>query len=205
MSMRWSALALAMALAACAGEGDETMMASGEGPPMKEAGMMADGAMMTGEGQGFARPAMPVVPEGRAPDPTLSALMGGSAEPGVRQLYAAPSVRVALPTGARPAPASLDHGPNHGAAPTAAPAASAGFGAQIASYRKQSAAESGWTTFSNQYGGLLSGTTKRIVRATIPGRGIFYRLVAQTADRSAAAALCDRILARGGDCLLRKL
>lgn len=105
-----------------------------------------------------------------------------------------------------------------GATPTAttpaAPAAqdqtnqttpSAGVFLQVGSYKSEAMATDAWTHLQQKHSDILAGLTPDVKRIDLGNRGIWYRLrVAGFADTAAATALCERLKAEGGRCLLTK-
>ena len=67
---------------------------------------------------------------------------------------------------------------------------------------KQASAEKAWTDISQKHKALLSDMSHDIVSATIPGKGVFYRLqVGQFATRDMAVSLCSKLKARKQECV----
>jgi cell division protein FtsN len=76
---------------------------------------------------------------------------------------------------------------------------------QIGSYKSQSDADSAWKTFQTKHAALLSGFGPNVQKADLGDKGVWYRLrVGSFADKSAAAALCDRLKAEGAACFPAK-
>lgn len=96
------------------------------------------------------------------------------------------------------------------AAPVAAapkPAASAGgaYVLQIGSYKSQADAQSAWAAYKAKHAALLSGYAPDVKQADLGEKGTWYRLrVAGFGDREVASALCERLKADGGACILAK-
>jgi hypothetical protein len=85
----------------------------------------------------------------------------------------------------------------------ARPAAMGAFALQIGSYKSQADAESAWKTYKGRHAALLSGYSENIQQADLGDKGTWYRLrVGGLADREVALALCDRLKADGGACIL---
>ena len=102
---------------------------------------------------------------------------------------AAPKIAAATPA---PAPAK-----------PAAAAASGGYVLQIGAYKSQADAEAAWRTYKGRHAALLSGYSENIQQADLGERGTWYRLrVGGLGDREVALALCDRLKADGGACIL---
>lgn len=78
-----------------------------------------------------------------------------------------------------------------------------GFLVQLAAYRSQDAADAGWAELSRRHGVLLNATEKRVQRADLGAKGVFYRLRAGAFDtRAHASAFCDRLKGEGLDCIV---
>jgi cell division septation protein DedD len=149
-----------------------------------------------------AKPApMPAKPAAAPPKPASApsaARPAASAPPSVatgapRQLgmAAAPPPAAAPKVAAAPLP------------PVAAKPAGGGFVLQIGSYKSQADAEAAWRTYKGRHAALLSGYSENIQQADLGDRGTWYRLrIGGLADREVAGALCERLKADGGACIL---
>jgi len=74
---------------------------------------------------------------------------------------------------------------------------------QVAALRDPNGAERAWLRLSSSYPGLFAGAEKRIQRADLGARGVFYRLrVGAFASRDAAAEFCDALKSAGKDCII---
>ena len=74
---------------------------------------------------------------------------------------------------------------------------------QIAAFRSESAAEDAWRTSSNARPDIYMGAEKRIQRADLGAKGVFYRLRAGAFDeREDAANFCDAIKQTGSNCIV---
>jgi len=111
----------------------------------------------------------------------------------------APETAAAAPPAPAPARAPVP-------APETRPAGLSGEGGflvQLAAYRSQDAADAGWTEFSRRHGLLLNATEKRVQRADLGAKGVFYRLRAGAFEtRAHASAFCDRLKGEGLDCIV---
>jgi cell division septation protein DedD len=130
-----------------------------------------------------------------------------SAPPAARQAASAPpSVATGAPRQLGMAAAPPPAAPKIAAAPLQpAPAkpAGGGFVLQIGSYKSQADAEAAWRTYKGHHAALLSGYSENIQQADLGDRGTWYRLrIGGLADREVAGALCDRLKADGGACIL---
>ena len=167
------------------------------------------------------------VPPGQVTKPAPSALRSQPSEtkptvqaPAVREATAkpAPLTQTTSPPAATPAktPATTPvklAAETPARQPVAAPAkaasvASAAGGAyvlQIGAYRSESDADGAWKAYQAKHAALLSGFGPNIQKADLGDKGVWYRLRAGScADKSAAAALCDRLKAEGAACFPAK-
>jgi hypothetical protein len=88
-------------------------------------------------------------------------------------------------------------------AKSAAPAASGGYVLQIGAYKSQADAEAAWKTYQAKHAALLTGYSDNVQQADLGEKGTWYRLrVGGFADKEVATALCDRLKADGGACIL---
>ncbi len=69
----------------------------------------------------------------------------------------------------------------------------------LASYRNEAQAERGWQILSSRYG-QLAPLQHGVTRASIPGKGTYYRLMATGLSDSAASSLCAELKRRGQFC-----
>lgn len=89
----------------------------------------------------------------------------------------------------------------------AAPAVAAGAGdyfVQIASQPSAELAQKSYASMSQKFGSVIGGRGVDIKKADIPGKGTYYRVRIQAGDKSAANALCQRLTAAGGSCLVTR-
>ena len=74
---------------------------------------------------------------------------------------------------------------------------------QIAALRDENRAEATWATITQRHPDIFSGAQKRIQRADLGARGIFYRLRAGAFEtRDQANAFCEAIKSSGNDCIV---
>jgi cell division septation protein DedD len=93
------------------------------------------------------------------------------------------------------------------AAPVAAAAkpAAGGYVLQIGAYKSQADADTAWKTYRAKHAALLSGYADDVQRADLGEKGTWYRLrIGGLSDREVATALCERLKADGGACILGK-
>jgi len=97
---------------------------------------------------------------------------------------------------AAPAPAKL------AAAATPAPA-NGSYMLQIGAFKSQAEAAAAWKTYQAKHAALLSGYSDNVQQADLGEKGTWFRLrVGGFADKEVATALCDRLRADGGACML---
>jgi cell division septation protein DedD len=88
---------------------------------------------------------------------------------------------------------------------TAKPATGGAFVLQIGAYKSQADADAAWKSYKAKHAALLSGYSDDIQQADLGEKGTWYRLrVSGFSDREVASALCDRLKADGGACILGK-
>lgn len=74
---------------------------------------------------------------------------------------------------------------------------------QLAAFRTQDAAETAWTKIRKKSPALYSGASKRIQRADLGAKGVFYRLrVGAFAERADAVAFCEAVKESGDSCIV---
>jgi hypothetical protein len=115
---------------------------------------------------------------------------------------ARPAAQAATPGAATGAPRAL--GAQMAAATPPAPAVASGaYVLQIGSYKSQADAEAAWKSYKTRHAALLSGYSDNIQQADLGEKGTWYRLrIGGFSDREVANALCDRLKADGGACIL---
>jgi cell division septation protein DedD len=92
-------------------------------------------------------------------------------------------------------------------APTvqARPAPAGAVGLQLAAYKSEAAAKTGWGKLTQANAEVLSGLSPAIMRVEIPGKGTFFRLFASPLTPDQAKALCDRLPDLNGHCNIAPL
>ncbi len=77
------------------------------------------------------------------------------------------------------------------------------FLVQVAAFRSEEAAESAWKKASQGNPDLYRGAGKRIQRADLGAKGVFYRLrIGAFNEKSEASAFCDALKATGDNCIV---
>lgn len=96
------------------------------------------------------------------------------------------------------------------ATPTAAPAetlkptASGSYLLQIGAYKSEEEATAAWHSYQAKHP-VVGGYEFDIKKVDLGDKGVWYRLrVGSFDDKTAAAALCDKLKADGGNCFLAK-
>jgi cell division septation protein DedD len=85
----------------------------------------------------------------------------------------------------------------------AAPASSGGATIQLGSFPSSALAAAQWSKVKGANQELLGTYSPQIVEASIPGKGVWYRLrVGGFADKSAAKGVCQQLSAAGQACIL---
>ena len=84
-------------------------------------------------------------------------------------------------------------------------AAGAEYEVQLGSYREPADAKKDWSRLEKKYATQLSGLKMRLVKADIPGKGIYYRMRAGVISKDKAHSICDALRsAHGVGCILAK-
>ena len=70
----------------------------------------------------------------------------------------------------------------------------------LASYRNQTQAERGWLILGSRFANELGGLDHEIRKVSVPGKGTFYRLLADGMDPARATKVCADLKRRGQYC-----
>ena len=70
----------------------------------------------------------------------------------------------------------------------------------LASYRNQTQAERGWLILGSRFAKELAGLDHEVRRVSVPGKGTFYRLLADGLDPAKANKICSDLKRRGQYC-----
>jgi len=144
----------------------------------------------------------------KAPPPakTVAALIQqANSEP------AKPAAKPPAPKPAAPVPVATATGaPRPLGTPAAIPAAAkpaaataGGYVLQIGAFKSQADAATAWKAYQAKHAALLAGYSDNVQQVDLGEKGTWYRLrVGGFADREVASALCDRLKADGGACIL---
>lgn len=101
------------------------------------------------------------------------------------------------------APAAKPGAPAPAAAATNAPAPAGSVMVQLGAFGDVGKAGAAWAELTKKYT-ALNGLDRKIVEATGEGGRKVFRLQAVTANAAAAQALCSKLKAAGGNCLIAK-
>jgi len=87
--------------------------------------------------------------------------------------------------------------------PSTVPSGGAGFVVQVSSQKSQDSARASFSSLQARFPQVLTGYQPSIKAVTLGGRGTYYRVrVGPLASRHEASALCGRLKAAGGDCVV---
>jgi|GEM_PF-135303 len=86
--------------------------------------------------------------------------------------------------------------------PTAATRPDPEFLIQLATMTTEAEAKAAWQSYSDQYADLIGGFPHRIKHSTNNGRSRFALQIGPIGTFRRAETICDRLKARGGDCLV---
>ena len=146
----------------------------------------------------------PIKPTSLAAKPVQAQVVAKNALPPVASAPAGPATA---------APRSLALVPGKPAAaisasPSATPASVPAIGAfvlQIGAYKSQAEADGAWSAYKAKHAALLSGASDNVEQADLGDKGTWYRLrIVGFPSKDVASAMCDRLKADGGVCLLGK-
>lgn len=101
---------------------------------------------------------------------------------------------------ASPTPAAQ---PEEPAAASPRPAAGP-YAIQIASQPTREGAQSTYQSLARRYGSVIGGRGVNIVKADIPGKGVYYRVRVPAGSKSDASSLCRSYKAAGGSCFVAR-
>jgi hypothetical protein len=117
---------------------------------------------------------------------------------------AAPKVEPLKPAALKPADTAKPAAPAKVDVPVK-PAVSGSYLLQIGAYKSDEEARAAWKADAAKHATLLNGFGPDVQRFEKPDGSTWYRLrFGSFADRSTAAALCERLKAQGRDCLVVK-
>ena len=76
---------------------------------------------------------------------------------------------------------------------------------QIGSFKSEADATAAWRAYQSKHAALLSGYGPDVKSVDLGEKGTWYRLrIGGLSNREVASALCDRLKADGGACILGK-
>ncbi|MEM7768206.1 MAG: SPOR domain-containing protein [Pseudomonadota bacterium] len=128
-----------------------------------------------------------------------------SAAPSAAAATPPPATSATAPPPPAPEPAPTPESTPEPAAPTPATGLTpnGAYLVQLAAFRSAEAANTGWTAITAELPGLFTGTDKRVQRADLDAKGVFYRLQVGAFDtRTNATAFCAQLKAAGRDCIV---
>lgn len=80
-----------------------------------------------------------------------------------------------------------------------------GYYIQVASLPSEADAQKSYKNLSAKFGGLIAGRGVDIAKAEVAGKGTFYRVrIPAGSSKDEAAALCEKLRAAGGTCLIAR-
>jgi tetratricopeptide (TPR) repeat protein len=87
--------------------------------------------------------------------------------------------------------------------PTAPAVTGQGFGVQLGSFKSEALAMRGWETVRTKSGDLLNNLKPAVEAVPVEGKGLMYRLYADSfPDRTGASTLCQSLKTRGASCFV---
>ncbi len=75
---------------------------------------------------------------------------------------------------------------------------------QIGAYKSAAEANTAWTAYKAKHASLLGGLSSDVKGVDLGAKGTWYRLRIVAGSKADATALCAKLKAEGGDCLLAK-
>ncbi|MEJ0025422.1 MAG: SPOR domain-containing protein [Rhizomicrobium sp.] len=133
----------------------------------------------------------PVVAPPAAPKPEPAAVKPAPVEP-----KPAPTQTAAVTPPPKPAPAPVT-------APATAPPTGSGL-LQIGSYKSAADANAAWAAYKAKHASLVGGLSSDVQAVDLGAKGTWHRLRIVAGSKAEASALCAKLKAEGGDCLLAK-
>ena len=102
----------------------------------------------------------------------------------------------------RPTQVATQEQPN---TPNATPATKSAYFLQIGSYKSAQEAADAWSAAKAAHASVLEGLSPDVKQVDLGDKGTWFRLrLAPFADKTAANALCDKLKAEGGTCILAR-
>jgi cell division protein FtsN len=148
-----------------------------------------------------AAPTRMTPPPATATNPTAAAPSETATKPPQPLVVAAPKPK---PAQAPPAASAPVIPPGNGPVATALAEASDSYVLQIVAYKSQDEASASWKSYQAKHP-MLGGYESDVKKVDLGDKGTWYRLrVEGFASKDAASALCSKLKADGGDCLLAK-
>jgi cell division septation protein DedD len=89
--------------------------------------------------------------------------------------------------------------------PSTVPSTKSAYLLQIGSYKSEQEAADAWSAAKAAHASVLEGLSPDVKKVDLGDKGTWFRLrVAPFADKTAANALCDKLKAEGGTCILAR-
>ncbi|MBA2594248.1 MAG: SPOR domain-containing protein [Gammaproteobacteria bacterium] len=152
-------------------------------------------------------PTITTPPAIRQPSPseTNEELAGSPPSAAAAEDVATPAVRTATPPKpvTKPQAQPLRRANVTSTTPSIVPSSGAGFMVQVSSRKTQGSAQASFSSLQARFPQVLMGYQPSIKAVTLGGHGTYYRVrVGPLASRDKASALCGRLKAAGGDCIV---
>ena len=175
--------------------------------PAPAADAAAKGASRTAIDTVMAPPPIPLrsgLPDEDAPAPAAKAPASTAPAAPPPAVVPAPVPAPAAQAQPRPAPPPAKAPP---AVAKPAPVTASGGAAvriQVGAVPKEADAQTEWKRLQARHRDLLGGLSLTVVRADLPGKGVYYRLQAGPIDETRARAICDQLKSQNVGCQLAR-
>ena len=149
--------------------------------------------------------AQAVVPRQPSPSETNEELAESPPSAAAAEDVATPAVRTATPPKpvTKPQAQPLRRANVTSTTPSTVPSSGARFVVQVSSRKTQGSARASFSSLQARFPQVLMGYQPSIKAVTLGGQGTYYRVrVGPLASRNEASALCGRLKAAGGDCIV---
>ena len=149
--------------------------------------------------------AQAVVPRQPFPSETNAELAESTPSAAAADDVATPAVRTATPPKpvTKPQAQPLRRAKVTSTTPSTVPSSGARFVVQVSSRKTQGSARASFSSLQARFPQVLMGYQPSIKAVTLGGHGTYYRVrVGPLASRHEASALCGRLKAAGGDCIV---
>ncbi len=150
----------------------------------------------------------PAAPSAPAPDLRAPITDANNAKPTTAPARPATPKPVVVATVPKTIVAAANPAPSQAAPqeePETAPPTKSAYVLQIGSYKSEQEAADAWSAAKGAHASVLEGLSPDVKKVDLGDRGTWFRLrVAPFTDKTAANALCHRLKAEGGTCLLAR-